>query len=85
MLRVVVTYDISADKARRQVSECCLDYGLDRQQYSVFSGLLKPVQMRALVKALRPFVQQGHVMIIPIASDDWDKRVEIGQEHLRDE
>ncbi len=79
MLRVVVTYDITSDRLRKKISDCCLDYGLDRFQYSVFSGRLKPVHIRALAKALRPFVKEGHVMIVPIAADDWDKRVEIGE------
>jgi CRISPR-associated protein Cas2 len=85
MLRVVVTYDISNDKLRKKVSDCCQDYGLDRRQYSVFSGRLKPVHIRALAKALHPFVEDGHVMIIPIAADDWDKRVEIGQGQNHDD
>lgn len=80
MLRVMVTYDISDDKARKKVSDCCLDYGLDRHQFSVFSGLLKPVHIRALAKALKPFASKGHVMILPIAADDWEKRVELGEQ-----
>jgi CRISPR-associated protein Cas2 len=79
MLRVMVTYDISNDSARRKVSECCLDYGLDRQQYSVFSGRLRPVHVRALAKALRALIKEGHIMIIPVAADEWEKRVEIGE------
>lgn len=79
MLRVIVTYDIPNDKARRKVSECCLDYGLDRQQYSVFTGRLKPIHVRALAKALRAHIEAGHIMIIPVSSDDWEKRTEIGE------
>lgn len=79
MLRVVVTYDISNDKARRKISECCLDYGLDRTQYSVFSGTLRATHIKALSKALQSLVKGGHVLIIPIASDDWAKRVELGE------
>jgi CRISPR-associated protein Cas2 len=79
MLRVIVTYDISNDKARKKVSDCCLDYGLDRAQYSVFSGTLKATHVRALAKALGELVKEGHVMIVPIAADDWDRRMEIGE------
>ncbi|MCS6837183.1 MAG: CRISPR-associated endonuclease Cas2 [Anaerolineae bacterium] len=86
MLRVIVTYDVSNNKARRKISERCLDYGLDRAQYSVFSGLLRPTNIRALSKALQPYVKSGHVLIIPIASDDWEKRIELGAPiHHRDE
>jgi CRISPR-associated protein Cas2 len=79
MLNLIVTYDITSDKARKKVSECCLDYGLDRQQYSVFCGRLKPTQIRALAKALGPLLSDGHVMIVPVAADDWDKRIELGE------
>jgi len=86
MLHVIVTYDISNNKARRKISERCLDYGLDRTQYSVFSGRLRPTSIRALSKALQQYVKSGHVLIIPIASDDWEKRIELGAPiHHREE
>ncbi len=79
MIRVLVVYDISDDKARKKISDACLDYGLDRHQYSVFSGLLKPTHWRELVKVLRPFTKDGQIILIPISSDDWDRRVELGE------
>lgn len=85
MLQVIVTYDIREDRLRKKVSDCCLDYGLDRQQYSVFSGRLKPVQIRGLAKALRPFVKQGHVLILPISADDWERRIEVGETLVYDD
>jgi CRISPR-associated protein Cas2 len=85
MLHVIVTYDIREDRLRKKVSDCCLDYGLDRQQYSVFAGMLKPIQIRGLAKALRPFVKEGHVLIMPIAADDWARRIEVGETLLYDD
>jgi CRISPR-associated protein Cas2 len=79
MLNIIVTYDIRKDNLRKKISDCCLDYGLDRQQYSVFTGLLKPVQIRALSKALDPFVEEGHVLIVQIAADDWNRRIQLGE------
>jgi len=84
MLRVIVTYDIANDRVRKKVSDSCLDYGLDRTQFSVFSGVLKGTQIRALAKALKLLVDEGHVLIIPIAADDWTKRMEIGATILDD-
>lgn len=84
MLRIMVTYDIPNDKARKKISDTCLDYGLDRQQYSVFTGLLRPVQVRALAKAIKPLVKDGHVMIVLIASNQWEQRVEIGESMLNE-
>ncbi len=82
MNHIIVTYDITDDKARKKVSDCCLDYGLDRQQFSVFTGLLKPIHIRALAKALKPLTETGQVLILLIAADDWDKRIEIGEKTL---
>ncbi|HML22994.1 MAG TPA: CRISPR-associated endonuclease Cas2 [Aggregatilinea sp.] len=82
MIRVIVVYDISDDKARKKVSDTCLDYGLDRHQYSVFSGLVKPTHLRELAKLLRPLSKEGQVTLIPVAADDWEKRVELGASKL---
>lgn len=84
MLRVIVTYDISNDKDRKKVSDCCLDYGLDRRQFSMFSGCLKPIHVRALSKALEPYTDTGNILIVPIASDDWEKRIELGEVYLHE-
>ena len=37
---VLVLYDISDDRTRTKISEACKDYGLDRIQFSAFSGRL---------------------------------------------
>jgi CRISPR-associated protein Cas2 len=79
MIRVIVVYDIQNDRRRTKVCDTCLDYGLDRQQYSVFTGLLKARQLHALTKELTQMAgDTGHIVIFPVASDEWDKRVEIG-------
>lgn len=78
MIRVLVVYDISDDKARKKVSEACLDYGLDRHQFSVFFGILKPTHLRELAKVLRPLLKEGQITLIPVSSDDWDRRIELG-------
>jgi CRISPR-associated protein Cas2 len=80
MIRVLVVYDISDDKQRKKVADTCLDYGLDRHQFSVFQGLLKPTHVRELAKVLRPFAKTGHIAVIPIAADDWERRIELGVE-----
>lgn len=79
MLRVMVVYDIGDDKIRHRVSETCLDYGLDREQFSVFTGRLKPTHLRELSKVLKSIARHGQVMLLSIASDDWDRRVVIGE------
>src|SRR2546425_9566809 len=39
-LRTQVMYDIEDDRVRYRVSEVCLDFGLERIQFSVFRGKL---------------------------------------------
>lgn len=78
MIRIVVVYDITDDKERKKISETCLDYGLDRHQYSVFSGLVKPTHLRELAKVFRSIATSGSVTVIPVASDDWERRIQVG-------
>jgi len=79
MVRVLVIYDISNDRVRLKVSEACLDYGLDRAQFSVFTGMLKTTHIRQLAKELRRLAGDGQVMILPIGAEDWERRVVIGE------
>ncbi|WP_337869451.1 CRISPR-associated endonuclease Cas2 [Meiothermus sp.] len=37
---VLVLYDITDDRIRTKVSDACKDYGLDRIQFSAYSGRL---------------------------------------------
>jgi len=79
MIRIVVLYDMSNDRCRTKVADICLDYGLDRDQYSVFVGQLKARQIRALSKELRQQAKDdAYILILPISADDWDKRIELG-------
>lgn len=79
MIRIIVVYDISDDGVRHRVSETCLDYGLDRTQFSVFVGRIKPTHMRELAKLLHSIAEGGKVMILPVGAEDWKRRVVIGE------
>lgn len=79
MLHILVYYDMQDDKERLRVSETCLDYGLDRQQYSVFSGCLTKRQQRALGRELEKIQQKaGYIVMIPIRESEWRQRIELG-------
>ncbi len=47
-MRLLVIYDIPDDRARVHVADACLDYGLERIQYSAFVGALSHVHQREL-------------------------------------
>jgi CRISPR-associated protein Cas2 len=78
MLRIIVLYDMSKDRPRLKVADTCLDYGLDRLQYSVFSGRLRANQIKALAKELQRYEKEGSILIMPIAANQWDDRIELG-------
>lgn len=40
MMKCLLIYDIPNDSARTKIADFCLDYGLDRIQYSAFMGEL---------------------------------------------
>jgi len=48
----LVLYDISCDKRRTAVSEACKDYGLQRIQWSAFSGRLNRNRREELMHRL---------------------------------
>ncbi len=50
---VIVSYDCKSSKLREKAIEACFDCGLDRIQYSVFSGVLKSTPYKELVNRLK--------------------------------
>lgn len=75
-MRILLIYDIVNDKARTKVADLCLDYALQRVQYSAFMGdLSRTLTEELLLKVGRTL--QGHeydVQVIPICSTDWAAR-----------
>jgi len=67
-----VIYDIPNDRIRTQVSEACLDYGLDRFQYSAFFGQLTRNKREELFLKLQAIVgdMPGKLLVQPICEKD---------------
>lgn len=80
MQRVLLIYDITEDKVRSKVADACLDYGLDRIQYSTFSGKLSRSRQDALMLRAEELLgdSSGNIQLIPVGEDDWRKRLEVG-------
>lgn len=53
---VLILYDIVKDNIRNKVSDCCLDYGLERIQYSAFRGNLSRTHYEELLLKLKRIV-----------------------------
>lgn len=79
MNQIILIYDIENDRARTKIADACLDYGLDRTQYSAFIGRLSRNHQQELMLRIQDILQdrQGHIQLIPISDQDWQKRMEI--------
>jgi CRISPR-associated protein Cas2 len=77
----IVVYDISHDRTRTKVSEICLDYGLDRIQYSAFEGELVRTHQEELMLRLEEQLgkRSGNIQLYPICERDWAQRTVVDQ------
>lgn len=80
-MRYLLIYDISHDGTRTKVADACLDYGLERIQYSAFFGELSKTHQRELfVKILRRIGKHGaNIQLIPLDEKSWLARRTIEQ------
>lgn len=77
-MRVLLVYDISSDRVRGKVADACMDYGLDRIQYSAFAGDLSRSHQEELFMRIKKLLDgSGRVWLIPVAETEWTKRLEI--------
>lgn len=79
MQRILIVYDISEDKVRAKVADACLDYGLDRLQYSVFEGSLSRNHQEELMLLVDELLLEanGSVVLFPLTEDNWQRRLEV--------
>jgi CRISPR-associated protein Cas2 len=68
---VVVLYDVENDRIRARVSDICLNYGLERIQYSAFLGKINRNRRQELSLRLQEEVgaEQARLRIIPVTED----------------
>ena len=72
-------YDIEHDRVRYRVSEACLDFGLERIQFSVFRGKLNRNKREELLMLLTNLLgeEQGKILIQPMCSGDFRSALEL--------
>jgi CRISPR-associated protein Cas2 len=72
-MQYILIYDITHDRARAKVADLCLDYGLQRIQYSAFTGNIpRTLQEELLLKIKRVLRNRdADVRVIPICERDW--------------
>jgi len=79
MQQVVLIYDIPDDRVRQKVADVCMDYGLDRIQYSAFQGLMTRSHQKELMQKLSRLLgkRSGKIQLIPIGQQEWEQRLEV--------
>ena len=84
-MRVLVSYDISNDRQRRQVAKIMEGYGY-RVQYSVFECDLTAKKLRQMQKRLRPYVktkEMDSIRFYPLPADVVENIEVIGNDMAR--
>ena len=69
---LVLIYDIEDDRLRTRVADVCLNYGLERIQFSAFFGKLNRNRRQELALRVKNELggENGRVRIIPVCEDD---------------
>jgi CRISPR-associated protein Cas2 len=57
-MHVLLVYDIVEDQRRTKIADACLDYGLDRIQYSAFAGVLTRNHQEELMLKIRDLLDE---------------------------
>lgn len=72
-MRYLLIYDISHDGVRAKVADACLDYGLERIQYSAFMGILIKTHQRELWLQIKRRVGKhpAIVHLYPLDEKSW--------------
>ncbi len=80
-MHILLVYDIVNDRQRSKVADACLDYGLDRIQFSAFSGALSRTYQEELMLRIRHIIADGaaSIHLYPIDEKAWQKRLTLEQ------
>ncbi len=75
-MNCLLIYDIPNDRIRVKVADACLDYGLDRIQYSAFHGDISRNYQEELFLKVTALLgkEPGNIQLLPICKKDWDRR-----------
>ncbi len=82
-MQCLVIYDIPDDRARQRVADACLDYGLQRIQYSAFAGNLSRTHQRALFGEItrRLKGKTANVQLFVFDAKTWSDRRTLEQQY----
>ena len=68
----LLIYDIPSDRLRTKVANACLDYGLERIQYSAFQGSLTHNRQEELLQRIRRIMgsHAANIQLFPVCEKD---------------
>ena len=77
----LLVYDITHDSTRTKVADACLDYGMQRIQFSAFLGDLSRTHQEELFRKVRKRLgkKEGKVQLFPVCEKDMRQRLEVVQ------
>ena len=80
-MRCLLIYDISHDGVRAKVADACLDYGLQRIQYSAFMGELSWIHQKELLLHINRRIgkHDANIQLFPLDEKSWSSRRSIEQ------
>ena len=80
-MQTLLIYDIPDDRVRTTVADVCLDYGLQRIQYSAFLGELSRTHQEELLLKIKAKLgrKRGNVQLFPLDAQTWARRKVIAQ------
>jgi CRISPR-associated protein Cas2 len=88
-MQCLLIYDIPHDGTRQKIADACLDYGLERIQFSAFCGNLSRAHQRELLKIVQRRLGRhaGNIQFFPLDEFSWSGRRIIAQEepHAHDD
>jgi CRISPR-associated protein Cas2 len=81
-MKCLLVYDIPHDGTRTKIADFCLDYGLDRIQYSAFLGDLARTYQEELMLKIEDRLgdREGKIQLFVICEKDWRQRLGVIQE-----
>ena len=78
-VKCLLLYDVPDNRVRAKLADICLDYGLERIQYSVFFGDLSRNRQEEILQKVRDWVGKApaNVQLFPICERDVRLRKEL--------
>jgi len=80
-MRTFVIYDVVENRVRTKIADTCLDYGLERIQYSAFRGDLSANRRQELALKLKDRFgkAEGCIHILPLCEKDDAAVIQLGK------